>query len=143
MDQKQTVWNHGKTGSFMEPILMQRSSTPISPRWRCSRQADRADVKCASKHFIRFLPHSTPGKRSHMAIDSFLPSVGDFLLLTEIWMARIGHFRRSFGIKFNDEHKGTPPIKKSISFGHFPKRGGGGPCPNFFTLFSTMLSLIF
>ena len=39
--------------------------------------------------------------------------------------------------------KGRRHMKKSISFGHCPKRGGGGPCPNFLTLFSTMLSLIF
>ena len=34
-------------------------------------------------------------------------------------------------------------LKKMFSFGHCPKRGGGDPCPNFLTLFSTMFSLIF
>ena len=41
-----------------------------------------------------------------------------------------------------DLHMGTPHRKKSISFG-IARKGGGGPCPNFFTLFPTMLSLIF
>ena len=33
--------------------------------------------------------------------------------------------------------------EKMFSFGHCPKRGGGDPCPNLLTLFSTMFSLIF
>ena len=33
--------------------------------------------------------------------------------------------------------------EKLISFGHCPKRMGGGPCPNFLLFFPTMLSLIF
>ena len=33
--------------------------------------------------------------------------------------------------------------KKMFFLGHCPKGGGGDPCPNFFTLFPTMFSLIF
>ena len=33
--------------------------------------------------------------------------------------------------------------EKLISFGHCPKRMGGGPCPNFLLFFPNMLSLIF
>ena len=40
--------------------------------------------------------------------------------------------------------KGTPPIEKIDFFRALPEKGGGGgPCPNLLTLFSTMLSLIF
>ena len=51
----------------------------------------------------------------------------------------------SFYICDRGHAEGTPPIKKIDFFRALPEKGGGGggPCPNFFTLFSTMLSLIF
>ena len=40
--------------------------------------------------------------------------------------------------------QGSPPGKKNVFFWALPEKGGGGgPCPNFLTLFSTMFSLIF
>ena len=70
-----------------------------------------------------------------------------YILLSSLFLGRRGPLRVPSvsliptNANSLQDHKGTSLIK-NFSFGQCPKRGVGH-CPNLFTLFSTMLSLIF
>ena len=81
-------------------------------------------------YFTVFLWQWVPSPRPHGKNSHFFPFSLTFLQNEHSWT------------KSKIYLGNTSQEKKLISFGHCPKKGGG-PCPIFFTLFSTMFSLIF